>query len=145
MVEMLSAGVAGIGYYYTGGVRGAMPWFSTMANGYYVLMDFDGRPKPTMMAYSALEQQLDGASPDRSSIEHDGLTIHLFAKGRGSIAVVWSEQAWRLSVEGTSVLDLMGNPEPEPSLRPGEPVYVSAPRLTPGQLEARLTGLRPAP
>ena len=137
MVQMLSAGVAGIGYYYTGGVRGAMPWFSTMANGYYVLMDFDGRPKPTMMAYSALEQQLDGAKPVRS-IEHGGLTIHLFAKGRGSIAVVWSEQARRLSVEGASVLDLMGNPEPEPSLRPGEPVYVSAPRLTPGQLEERL-------
>ena len=137
MVQMLSAGVAGIGYYYTGGVRGAMPWFSTMANGYYVLMDFDGRPKPTMMAYSALEQQLDGAKPVRS-IEREGLTIHLFSKGRGSMAVVWSEQARRLSVEGASVLDLMGNPEPEPSLRPHEPVYVSAPRLTPAQLEERL-------
>ena len=115
----------------------APPQAGVSAAGQVEIVDFDGRPKPTMMAYSALEQQLDGAKPVRS-IEHGGLTIHLFAKGRGSIAVVWSEQARRLSVEGASVLDLMGNPEPEPSLRPGEPVYVSAPRLTPGQLEERL-------
>ncbi len=25
-----------------------------MANGYYVMMDYDGRPKPTMMAYKRL-------------------------------------------------------------------------------------------
>ncbi len=67
MVQMLSAGVTNICYYYTGGEQGAMPWFSTMANGYYVLMDYDGRPKPTMMAYSALEQQLDGATPARQT------------------------------------------------------------------------------
>ena len=45
MVQMFSAGVTNICYYYTGGAPGAMPWFSTMANGYYVLMDYDGRPQ----------------------------------------------------------------------------------------------------
>ena len=133
MVQMLSAGVSGVGYYYTGGARGALPWFSTMANGYYVLMDYDGRPKPTMMAYSALEQQLDGARPAGTSTRGD-LTAHLFQKGRGTVAVVWSDRARPLSIKGASVFDLMGNAEPTPVLRPGEPVYLHAPRLSPEEL-----------
>ena len=133
MVQMLSSGVVNICYYYTGGVRGALPWFSTMANGYYVLMDYDGRPKPTMMAYSALEQQLDGAK-SAGKREQNGLTVHLFSKGRGSVAVVWSEQSRVLTAKGTSVLDLMGNPDSTRTLKPGEPVYVISPRLTPDQL-----------
>ena len=32
----------------------------------------------------------------------------------------------------------MGNEEQEPTLRPGEPVFVVAPRLTPEQLNASL-------
>jgi len=137
MVEMFSAGVANVCYYYTGGDRGAMPWFSTMANGYYVLMDYDGRPKPTMMAYSALEQQLDGATP-RGVRARNGLTVHLFSKGSGAVAVLWSERERSLVVEGASVLDLMGNEEREPRLRPGEPVFVVTPHLAPEQLVAHL-------
>lgn len=137
MVEMLSAGVTTICYYYTGGDRGAMPWFSTMANGYYVLMDYDGRPKPTMMAYSALEQQLDGARP-LGKRRKNNLTIHLFAKRTGSLAVVWSDQHRQLSIQGVQVLDLMGNPMPTPTLRPGEPVFVLASHLQPEQLETAL-------
>ena len=139
IVQMRSAGVANICYYYTGGALGAMPWFSTMANGYYVMMDYDGRPKPTMMAYSALEQQLDGAVP-LGKRERDGLTAHLFAKGQGTVAVVWSDQKRALPVEGARLLDLMGNELAEPELRPGEPVYVVAPRLTPEALKERLDG-----
>jgi hypothetical protein len=137
MVQMLSAGVTNICYYYTGGERGAMPWFSAMANGYYVLMDYDGRPKPTMMAYSALEQQLDGATP-RGARVRDGLTVHLFAKGSGAVAVAWSQRERSLAIENARVLDLMGNQQQEPQLRPGEPVFVVAPHLTPEQLDARL-------
>ena len=137
MVQMRSAGVVNICYYYTGGERGAMPWFSTMANGYYVLMDYDGRPKPTMMAYSALEQQLDGATPFGRRVRND-LTVHLFAKGAGAIAVAWSDKERPLSVEDALVLDLMGNPAQEPAMRPGEPVFVVAPQLTPELLDARL-------
>ncbi len=145
MVEMRSAGVVNICYYYTGGAQGAMPWFSTMANGYYVLMDYDGRPKPTMMAYSALEQALDGTTP-RGARHRNGLTAHLFAKGAGAVAVVWSERERTLILDGATILDLMGNvvvdrlgnAEPRPALRRGEPVYVAAPRLTPEQLDARL-------
>jgi len=122
---------------YTGGARGAMPWFSTMANGYYVLTDYDGRPKPTMMAYSAPEQQLDGATP-RGIRFRNGLTVHLFSKGSGAVAVVWSEQQRTLAVEGARVLDLMGNEESRPVLRPGEPVFIVAPQLTAEQLDSRL-------
>ncbi len=137
IVQMRSAGVANICYYYTGGALGAMPWFSTMANGYYVMMDYDGRPKPTMMAYSALEQQLDDAAP-LGKRERDGLTVHLFAKGQGSVAVVWSDRKRTLHVEGARMLDLMGNELREPELRPGAPVYVVAPRRTPEALKERL-------
>jgi hypothetical protein len=137
MVQMLSAGVTNICYYYTGGAQGAMPWFSTMANGYYVLMDYDGRPKPTMMAYSTLEQQLDGATP-RGQRRHGDLTLHLFARGNGTLAVAWSDRGRKLVLPGIRVLDLMGNEEPAGQLRPGEPVYVVASELTPEQLESRL-------
>ncbi len=137
MVQMQSAGVTNICYYYTGGTRGAMPWFSTMANGYYVLMDYDGRPKPTMMAYSALEQQLDGATPFGHR-ERNRLTAHLFSKGSGSIAVVWSQEQRGLAVADATVLDLMGNEITEPVLQPGEPVYVVAPQLAPDLLDRRL-------
>lgn len=137
MIQMRSAGVVNICYYYTGGARGAMPWFSTMANGYYVLMDYDGRPKPTMMAFSAMEQALDGTIA-RGARYRDGLTVHRFAKGSGAVAVVWSEAKRALAIEGATVLDLMGNVEQEATLRPGEPVYVIAPQLTVEQLDARL-------
>jgi len=137
MVQMRTAGAVNICYYYTGGERGAMPWFSTMANGYYVLMDYDGRPKPTMMAYSALEQQLDGATPIGKRARND-LTVHLFAKGTGAVAVAWSDRERLLPVEDAVVLDLMGNAMREPALRPGEPVFVVAPQLAPELLDAKL-------
>lgn len=144
MVEMLSAGVVNIDYYYSGAVHGegdAMPWFSTMANGYYVLMDYAGRPKPTMMAYSALEAMLDGAKP-AGEWQRKGLTIHLFTQGGGSVAVLWSEQARPFSPRGATVCDLMGNEMKKPALNPGEPVYVCAPRLSAEQLKKLLTDAR---
>jgi len=137
LVQMRSAGVVNICYYYTGGVKGAMPWFSTMANGYYVLMDYAGRPTPTMMAYSALEQQLDGAVP-YGMRRRGPLTVHLFSKRSGSMAVAWSDQARAIAVEGAKILNLMGNEEPKPVLRPGEPVFIVAPRSTAEQLDAVL-------
>jgi hypothetical protein len=138
MVEMLSAGVEKIFFYYSGGVSGAMPWFSTMANGYYVLLDYDGRPKPTMMAYSALESFLADAKPVKV-LRRDGLTAHLFARGQGAVAVLWSARARPLSVPpGASVFDLMGNEMKPPALNAGEPVCLVAPKLTPSQLQSSL-------
>ena len=133
MVEMLSAGVTNIFYYYSGDVQGAMPWFSTMANGYYVLLDYDARPKPTMMAYSALESFLLDARPVEV-MRRDGLTVHWFARGKGSVAIAWSASARPLPMPpGASVFDLMGNEMKRPELNAGEPVYVVAPNLTPAQ------------
>jgi hypothetical protein len=138
MVEMLSAGVEKIFYYYSGHINGAMPWFSTMANGYYVLLDYDGRPKPTMMAYSALEFFLAAAKPVEV-VRRDGTSIHLFAHGEGTVAVLWSVRARPLSVPAsTSIFDLMGNEMKTPSLNANEPVYVVAPKLPPAQLKALL-------
>jgi len=39
-----------------------------------------------------------------------------------------------LTAKGASVLDLMGNQDSTRTLKPGEPVYVISPRLTPDQL-----------
>ena len=138
MVEMLSAGVEKIFYYYSGHLNGAMPWFSATANGYYVLLDYDGRPKPTMMAYSALESFLDGAKPVRV-IRQDGLTVHLFARGPGALAVTWSARPRPLALPpGASAFDLMSTEIKAPELRAGEPVYVVAPALSPARLGAAL-------
>ncbi|HWI56629.1 MAG TPA: hypothetical protein VNZ22_05350, partial [Bacillota bacterium] len=138
MVEMRSAGVEKIFYYYSGGAMGAMPWFSTMVNGYYVLLDYDGRPKPTMMAYSALEALLAEAKPIQVA-RREGLSIHLFASGQGAVAVVWSARERPLPpIAGTSRFDLMGNETKGLTLPAGEPVYVVAPRLTPAQLQTLL-------
>jgi len=127
MVQMRSAGVAKIGYYYAGSDKGAMPWFSAMANGYYVLMDYDGRPKPTMMAYSALESLVGEARPV-NVLRKRGLTVHVFADDGGAVAVVWSAVARRLDLpKQAAAFDLMGNPEKACELRIGEPVYLRAP------------------
>lgn len=132
---MLSAGVEKIFYYYTGHENGGMPWFSAMANGYYVLLDYDGRPKPTMMAYSALESFLDGARPVKV-VRREGLSIHLFRRGQGSLAVAWSTHDQPLWVPaGVTLFDLMGNLIKAAGLRAGEPVYIAAPKLAPTELE----------
>ena len=110
---------------------GAMPWFSTMANGYYVLLDYDGRPKPTMMAYSALESCLGDAKP-AGIARRDGLSAYLFERAKGSVAVAWSARPRPLPVpRGVSVRDLMGNEMKSPMLNANEPVYVVAPELKP--------------
>jgi hypothetical protein len=138
MVEMLSAGVEKIFYYYSGHANGALPWFSTMANGYYVLMDYDGRPKPTLMAYSALELLLEDTKP-AGVVRRDGLTVHSFARDKGTVAVVWSAQGRALSLPpGASLFNLMGGEMKAPTLNPGEPVYVVAPNLKPAQLQSQL-------
>jgi len=132
MVQMRSAGVVNICYYYTGGEQGAMPWFSSMANGYYVLTDYDGRPKPTMMAYSALEAMLGEARPVRM-IARNGVTLHLFARGQETVAVAWSEAERKLNLpRKVHAFDLMGNEVKRPLMRIGEPVYLRAPALFEG-------------
>jgi hypothetical protein len=138
VVEMLSAGVEKVFYYYTGHDGGAMPWFSAMANGYYVLLDYDGRPKPTIMAYSALESCLGDAKPF-GVVRRDGLSAHLFERANGAVAVVWSARPRSLTLPpGVSVLDLMGNELKQPTLRAEEPIYVVAPGLEPAQLRSLL-------
>ena len=135
MVQMLSAEVVNIYYYYTGGTQGAMPWFSAMANGYYVLTDYDGRPKPTLMAYSALESILDQAKPLKVE-QRNGVTSHLFARGKGTVAVIWSDRALTFDPPASmTVLDLMGNPQKNPTLLPGEPIYLQAPRHAPDDFD----------
>jgi hypothetical protein len=138
MVEMLSAGVEKTFYYYSGGVSGATPWFSTVVNGSYVLLDYEGRPKPTMMAYSALESFLAGTKPVRVT-RQGGLSVHLFSRDEGAVAVVWSTGARPLFLPaGTSAFDLMGNLLKPPALNPGEPIYIRALDLTPADLEGLL-------
>jgi hypothetical protein len=112
--------------------------FPNLHEGYYVLLDYDGRPKPTMMAYSAPESMLGDAKPF-GVLRRNGLTVHLFGRGNGAIAVAWSAHARPLSwPPGVSVCDLMGNEMPSPTLKAREPVYVLAPTLKPAQLQQML-------
>jgi hypothetical protein len=91
-----------------------------------------------MMAYSALEAMLVDATP-AGVVRRDGLTVHLFGRGNGAVAVAWSARARPLSVPPeVSVFDLMGNEMQMPTLNIGEPVYVLAPRLKPAQLSELL-------
>jgi hypothetical protein len=48
----------------------------------------------------------------------------------------------RLALPGVTIEDMMGAPLGEPTLRPGEPVFIVAPDLTPERLEAKLLRLR---
>jgi hypothetical protein len=135
VAEMLSEGSVITCYYYT---AKASPWFSSTANSHYGLLDYDGRPKPTMMAYSAMELLLDGARYVRL-VERDGLTIHVFGKMSkgcpGTVAVVWSDRRRPISPRGATLLDMMGNEMTELVLRPDEPAYVCAPAIAPNQFE----------
>ena len=109
-----------------------------MVNGSYVLLDYGGRPKPTMMAYSALESFLAGTKPVRVTRRGD-LSVHLLSRHEGAVAIVWSTRARPLFLPaGTFAFDLMGNEMKQPVLNPGEPIYIRALHLTPADLESPL-------
>lgn len=93
---------------------------------------------PPSLAYGALESMLVNAKP-AGVVRRDGLTVHLFVRGSGAVAVAWIARARALSVPpSVSVFDLMGGEMPSPKLSIGEPVYVLAPKLKPAQIQELL-------
>jgi hypothetical protein len=131
--EMLEAGVDKVFYYFTGYDNGASPWYSSMTNGSTVLLDYDGRPKPTMMAYSAMATLVDGSIPSES-VYRSNLTALLFKKSQESIAICWGEKPLLVSIKGTQVFNMMGAPLRGDSSHANEPVFITSNNLDPASL-----------
>jgi hypothetical protein len=124
IAEMLSAGVSKVCYYFSGYGQGASPWYSTMVNGSTVLLDYAGRPKPTMMAYSALANTLCNAVPI-ASIRTEKFFCSFFrstqsAETRG---ILWSTTSKLLNAEDAEFTDMMGNSLNAVYLAAEEPVF----------------------
>ena len=132
-IELLSAGATQIDAYYVG--AGRRSW-TTAANGAYILVDPDGRPKSTLIAYAALAHVLAGATPVRV-IRQRQRVLHVFQTSTGSVAAVWGAAAVLNLAGGVSCVNMMGA-ETAPEVDPRAPIYCSAPKLTPDELIAAL-------
>jgi hypothetical protein len=132
-VELISAGATQVFAYYVGRDRG---WFSTLANGAYVLTDNEGRPKATMIAFATLAALLGDAKPAEVS-RSDGRVVHAFAGADGAIAVVWGTAAELAVPPSVTCFDLMGNAS-KPRLSKDEPLYCRASSMTAHDLLAIL-------
>ncbi|HTP79944.1 MAG TPA: carbohydrate binding domain-containing protein [Bacteroidota bacterium] len=133
IVEMFSAGVRDICYYFAGYPKGVRPFFSTLSTASYMLMDNDGRPKPTMLAYSALQEFL-GNAVAVDAVRKNGLSVSVFRTDVGALAVVWSDSSRSIKIEGVAVYDFMGNPTERRTFGAGEPFYVRSARQEPLEL-----------
>jgi len=123
IAEMLSAGVSKFCYYFSGYNNGAPPWYSRMVNGATVLLDYGGRPKPTMMAYSATAEMLDYTTPIKS-IYDTGVVLLLFKKGPELTAVVWGPRSTTISIPATKIFNMMGDQINNFRSVPKEPFFV---------------------
>lgn len=135
--EMLESGVAKVFYYFTGYDNGASPWYSTMVNGSTVLLDYSGRPKPTMMAYSAMATLLNGSIPVKS-VYRSNFTALLFKKSQESIAICWGAKPLHISITGTQVFNMMGVPLLGDLSSANEPVLITSNNLDPASLLSEL-------
>jgi hypothetical protein len=80
-------------------------------------IEYDGAPRPMLVAYSVMTEKLEGAVPfDKKVVLGDKLHCFVFAKRAGSVAAVWSwgdEKTVALTLPKQSELlisDMMGNP-----------------------------------
>lgn len=123
LVQMQFEGVQNIIYYFSGYKEGASPWYSTSSNGAYVLLDQFGKPKPTLLAYRTVIDQLSGATPYKKII-NNGYSCYLFRIYDQQIAVIWSEKPFTLqTIRGDSLYDIMGNLRVPKIVNAGEPVF----------------------
>jgi hypothetical protein len=130
-VELLSAGASHVIGYYIGRARG---WYSRMANGAYVLTDVEGRPKPTLLAYSVLAAQLSGATPIEV-IRSPDRVVHVFDAGRDAVAVIWGTHV--AMPPDLDCVDMFGAAAKAP-LGSGEPLYCRAHANSGRELASRL-------
>ncbi|MBM3473320.1 MAG: hypothetical protein FJX75_08645 [Armatimonadetes bacterium] len=111
-------------------------------------IEYDGAPRPALVAYSVMTEKLEGAQPREREVPlGEKLHCYVFARGADSVAAVWywgeDGKQFRLSLPagpGLSVSDMMGNPVPAPDLRvTGDPLYIEGPGLSADALAARLS------
>ncbi|MBI2299824.1 MAG: carbohydrate binding domain-containing protein [Armatimonadetes bacterium] len=98
--------------------------------------EFDGAPRPELIAYSVMTEMLEGATPfGREPRIGDKIHCFVFTRGRDAVAAIWY---WGTEPESVTVTlpaapsfrvsDLMGNAvRPAPKLRlDGNPLYLVA-------------------
>jgi len=80
------------------------------------MIEPDGRPKPWMLAYSAMAHMLEGARPAHEVKLHKRARCYLFERGDETVAVVWGLFTDKEKLGGLTfaagnctVFDLMGN------------------------------------
>jgi hypothetical protein len=81
-------------------------------------IEYNGAPKPVLIAYSVMTEKVEGATPfEKKVVLGDHLHCFVFAKGTGSVAVVWSwgDEGKKISVTlpeslHPEVSNMMGNP-----------------------------------
>ncbi|MBM3498213.1 MAG: hypothetical protein FJX74_06035 [Armatimonadetes bacterium] len=110
-------------------------------------IEWDGAPRPALVAYSVLTEKLEGAEPLGREVDlGEKLHCYVFARGVGSVAAAWSWDAGARQVAlklpdrpGLRVSDMMGNPVPNGAVPlTGDPVYIEAPGLSAEALAAEL-------
>jgi hypothetical protein len=103
-------------------------------------IEYDGAPRPMLIAYSVLTEKVEGAVPfDKKVAMDDKLHCFVFAKGEGSVAAVWvwgdekKKIGLALSREPRLLVsDMMGNPiHTDPGEKTvlhvdGNPLYLEA-------------------
>jgi hypothetical protein len=116
-------------------------------------IEYDGAPRPAMVAYSVLTEKLEGAKPLESEVSL-GEKVHcfVFAKGTGSVAAAWfwGDEQKKVTVAlpaglKLKVWNLMGNPVPLERAGKvmltldGNPLYIEAEGLAAQELFALLS------
>ncbi len=111
VAQLRMAGVEKWFYYFCGYPHGGPgDWFRVL-NFSYILMDVDGSPKPTMLAWAAAARMLDGARVHRKILRGTAVA-YVFQRGGGAVAVVWSEKGGRRIrlPRPVAVVDVVGRP-----------------------------------
>lgn len=122
-------------------------------------IEYDGSPRPALIAYSVMTEKLEGATPLEKEIRlGDKMHCFVFAKSGGSVGAVWywGDDGKDLTLvlpkePKVRVSNMMGNPVPaargnETRLRlEGNPLYLEASGLTAQELSAHLSRARVVP
>jgi hypothetical protein len=119
-------------------------------------IEYDGAPRPLLIAYSVLTEKLEGAEPLAREVSlGDKLRCFVFGRGTGSVAAVWSWSDAGKKIGVTlpagltlAVSNMMGNPVSAERAGPavlsldGNPLYLEATGLAAEELFAQLSRAR---
>ena len=111
VAQLRMSGVEKWFYYFCGYENGGPRDWYRVLNFSYILMDVEGSPKPTMLAWAAAARMLDGARVHRKIVRGRAVA-YVFQRGGKAVAVAWSEAgAERIRLpRPVAVVDVVGQP-----------------------------------